>query len=153
EALGRIGGKEALDPLKKCAPRLERRFEDSFLPGRELTHTEYQTRLKSFATLLAAFAKAGGPGSGPELLPLIDRHVVAPVFTPKQPYSTPSDQDERFTGESAKSRLMLARALKDCLVALGDPKGKEILVRVKEKWGKEAPLGSACEEGIAALGG
>ncbi len=136
EALGKIGTEDAAEALVRCGKSFGEFFAASFF-GDSITHTEYEVRLSSFATLVDAFALT----EAKELaLALIEKEIVDRVYDPKKMYKVHGDGDDRFKGESKQSRLKLVRRLCACLVELGDPRGIELLDRIQQRWEKEPYL-------------
>jgi hypothetical protein len=147
EALGKTHVKEALDPLSKAAKQMDLLWERS-IRGDELIFTEYELRLESFGTLADALAASADAATA---LPLIQKTIVARVFTPKEPYRVPTD--DRFDEVPRKARLALVRRLRACLEKLADPQGCAILAAIRGACPGEAPLVRECEAGIEKLGG
>ncbi len=153
DALGKVGGKDAIEPLKKAAARLAKRFDASVSAKRSIARTDYATNLASCAILVRALEQsfASGAAGKEDLVLLVESAVVAPVFLPAEHYTVDSDRSETTKGESGKSRLDLARAVKQFLVAVKDPRGRDLLVKIRNRWHDEVVLGAVCDQGIAAF--
>ncbi|MBI4880375.1 MAG: hypothetical protein HY812_12065 [Planctomycetes bacterium] len=149
EALGRIGGAEAAEPLSRAGRRMGDLFARSFF-GDTITHTEYEVRLQSFGILVQAFRKVGAREIA---LPLFQKEIVERVYDPAEMYRVLGDEDERFQNASPRARLALVEALVDCLIAFGDPAGRPLLERIRKRWPGDALLMRAVERGLQALPG
>ncbi len=144
-ALGKLGGKEAVDALVHAAKQFGA-FWDKSESGGQFVFTEYETRCTSFAVLCDAFAAAGDAAAA---LPVLDKEVVARVYLPKAPYTVPVDS--RFTEIPPRARRTLMKSLAACLVKLKDPRGKALLEAAKSAWAKESDLVADADAAIAAL--
>jgi poly(3-hydroxybutyrate) depolymerase len=146
--LGSIDAPERVALLARASARLAGFFAASFVEGKYVVHVEYTARLKSFERFVQSCERAGQKDA---LLPCLERDVLVPVFTPKSPYVTPDDQDPMFEHESADARLSLVKALRSCLVAYADPRGREMLRRIRDRWSSETALVAEVDRGLAAL--
>ncbi len=151
EALGKLGGAESIASLKKAAAKSAKRFEDSFLDKRVMVLAEYEARVDSFATLLRALQRVSPVAGKDDLVQLVIDDVVTPALLPKSPYTVDSDRDESKKGASGKVRLDLVRALKEFLVASKDPRGRDLLVKIRNRWSDELVLSAVCDQGIAVF--
>jgi HEAT repeat protein len=147
EALGDTRAKEAVEPLARAAKQMGLLWERS-IQGREMIFTEYDLRLQSFARLATALAATGDAAAA---LPILQKSIVARVYTPKDPYTVPTDS--RSDDVPPAARLRLAKALRAGLEALADPQGRALLESIRDAWPKEAKLVSECNAGIEKLGG
>jgi hypothetical protein len=147
EALGKTKVKEAVEPLSKAAKQMGLLWEKS-IRGGELIFTEYNLRLESFGILADALASCGDAATA---LPILQKTIVLRVFTPKEPYTVPTD--ERFDEIPGKARLKLVRRVRACLEKLGDPQGRALLEAIRGAYPAEKALVGECEAGIKAIGG
>jgi len=147
DALGKTHVKEALDPLSKAAKQMGLSWEKS-IRGGELIFTEYKLRLASFGLLADALAACGDAATA---LPILQKTIVLRVFTPKEPYTVPTD--ERFDEIPGKARLELVKRVRACLEKLADPQGRALLEAIRGAYPKEEALVRECEAGIRAIGG
>lgn len=145
ESIGRIGGKAAFDPLARAAKQYAGFWEQAG-QGNRFVFTEYEIRCQSYARLCAALAATGDAAAA---IPVLEREVVGRVYAPKSPYSVPVD--ERFVDIPPRARLHLMDALAACLVALADPRGKDLLAAAKAAWLSEARLVAAADAAIERL--
>ena len=145
EALGKLGGKDAVEPLVRAGKQYGVFWEKAG-SGSEFVFTEYETRCQSFGRLCAAL---GAVGDAAAAVPVLEKEVVNRVFAPAKPYTVPVDS--RFTEIPPRARRELMTALKDCLVKLRDPRGKALLAAAKTPWRAEGALTSIADEGIAQL--
>jgi hypothetical protein len=147
EALGKTHVKEAVEPLSKAAKQMGVLWEKS-IRGGELIFTEYDLRLLSFGLLADALAATDDAAAA---LPIVQKTIVVRVFTPKEPYTVPTD--DRFDEIPWKARLKLARRVRACLEKLADPQGRALLEAMRGAYPAEAPLVKECDEGMKKLGG
>ena len=147
EALGRLGGRESVDPLVRAAKQFGALWDRSGSGG-EFVFTEYETRCRSFAIVCDAIAAAGVDAAA--AFPVLDKEIAARVYTPKSPYTVPID--DRFVTIPPRARLTLMKSLRACLVKLKDPRGKALLASIKAAWAKEAAIVQEAEAGIGELG-
>jgi hypothetical protein len=145
-SLGRLGGKDAAEPLVRAAKQLGA-FWEKANQGGQFDFTEYEIRCQSFAALCDALAAAGDAAAA---LPVLDKEVVARVYVPKSAYAVPID--DRFVAIPPRARLTLMTHLAACLGKLKDPRGKALLEAAKAAWSKEPALVEQADAGIAAIG-
>jgi hypothetical protein len=145
EALGLLGGKDAVDPLVKAGKQYGV-FFDKANQGGSIGFTEYETRCQSFGHLCDAFAKAGDANAA---IPVLEKEIVGRVYAPAKPYNVPID--DRFVEIPPRARRELMQHLAACLVALKDPRGKALLTAAKAPWTKETPLVAAADDAIGKL--
>ena len=145
EALGKLGGKDAAEPLARAGKQFGAFWERSNA-GNEFAFTEYETRCQSFALLCTALGAVGDAASA---IPVLEKEVVNRVYAPAKPYTVPVDS--RFTEIPPRARRELMTALKECLVKLKDPRGKTLLTTATAAWKAEAELVRIAEDGIAQL--
>ncbi len=147
KSLGMSHVKEALDPLSKAAKQMGLSWEKS-IRGGELIFTEYKLRLASFGLLADALASCGDAATA---LPIVQKTIVLRVFTPKEPYTVPTD--ERFDEIPGKARLELVKRVRACLEKLADPQGRALLESIRGAYPAEAALVQECEAGMKAISG
>ncbi len=145
ESLGKLGGRDAVDPLVRAAKQFGVFWEKANQAGR-IDFTEYELRCQSFGRLCAALGAAGDAAAA---LAVIEREIVLRVYAPKTPYAVPID--ERFVEIPPRARRELMERMAACLVALKDPRGKALLEAAKAPWKREAPLVAAADAAIAQL--
>ncbi|MCG3135022.1 MAG: hypothetical protein HMLKMBBP_02515 [Planctomycetes bacterium] len=137
-SIGRIGGAASVEPLSRAARKMGA-FFDASIQGGQLVFTEYEVRCRSFGRLCDALAACGDAAAASALL---EKEVVARVFTPKSAYDVPVD--ERFTHIPPRARADLAARLRAALDKLGAPRKKEILAPIAAAWSREAEVVRAC---------
>lgn len=147
ESLGRTRSKDALEPLARAARQMGVSWERS-IQGGQLVFTEYRVRLDSFGILADALTSIG---DAPAALAILQKEVVARVFTPKEPYSIPTD--ERFDEIPGAARASLVKRLRACFEKLADPQGRALLQSIRAAWPTEADVVRECDAGIKSLGG
>jgi acetyl esterase/lipase len=145
ESLGKLGGKDAVEPLVRAGKQFGLFWEKANQGGR-FDFTEYELRCQSFGRLCVAL---GATGDAAAAVPVIEKEIVVRVYAPKTPYAVPID--DRFTEIPPRARRELMERLAACLVALKDPRGKSLLTTAKTPWAKEAPLVAAADAAIAQL--
>jgi hypothetical protein len=147
ESLARIGGKDTVEPLVKATKQFGVFWDKSGVGG-QFVFTEYETRCESFARVCDAFSAVGDAAAA---LPVLEKEIVARVYTPKAPYTVPVDN--RFTAIPPRARLTLMKALRACLAKLKDPRGKTLLAAIKTAWSREGALVQEADAGLAEIGG
>lgn len=145
ESLGKIGGKDSVEPLVHAGKQYGAFWEKANQGGR-FDFTEYELRCQSFGRLCVSLGAAGDAAAG---VPVIEKEIVQRVYAPKTPYAVPID--DRFVEIPPRARRELMERMAACLVALKDPRGKTLLEAAKAPWKKEAPLVAAADAAIAQL--
>lgn len=136
-SLGRIGGPATVAPLERAARTLGGFFDASKM-GDDMVFTEFEVRTQSFGRLADALAATGDAAV---VTSLLEREVVARVFTPKTMYRIPVD--ERFVQIPPRARLELAVKVRAALEKAGSPRTAEILAAIRKAWANEGPLVAA----------
>jgi hypothetical protein len=145
ESLGKIGGKDTVDPLVRAGKQYGVFWEKANQGGR-FDFTEYELRCQSFGRLCTALGAAGDAAAA---VPVIEKEIVLRVYAPKTPYVDTAD--ERFVEIPPRARRNLMERMAACLVALKDPRGKALLATAKAPWPKESSLVAAADAAIAQL--